>query len=95
MICPFTVTKKFFKGNSNIEGYSLRPGNIIKFGRVQYVVTELKTAEQFISLRNSTDLKDVSGYEGVFEVPEEQNAMENESKSESYVPTCKICLCHE
>lgn len=39
LICPFTVTKKFYKGNTNLEGYPLRPGNIIKFGRVQYVVT--------------------------------------------------------
>lgn len=44
LLCPFTVTRGFSnKGKNSLAGYPLRPGNIIKFGRVQYVVTEMKT----------------------------------------------------
>lgn len=56
------VAKKFYRAHNTSEGYPLKVGNIIKFGRVQYIVVEMKTDKLFGSMIKSNDLKDLSGY---------------------------------
>ena len=64
------------------EGYPLKPGNIIKFGRVQYLVVEMKTLKDFVSIREGADLKNVSGFKGVYEVKDKEQKQIKEGAEE-------------
>lgn len=54
----------------------------MKFGRVQYIVIETNTDKEFSTLRNGLDLKDVNGYERVYEIPEKKKEFIEEKNNE-------------
>lgn len=49
---PYLVVREFSKNGIN-AGYPLRPGNVIKLGRVEYMVIESKNENNTFTLRNT------------------------------------------
>lgn len=60
----------------------LEPGDIIKMGRVEYMVLEMRTSKEIMSVRDTSYLNDGSF---VFEAPKPEGSEIN----------CKVCLCNE
>ena len=48
-------------------GYPIAPGNVIKLGRIEFMVLEFKNNEEVFTLRDTVHLNETSG---TFEVKE-------------------------
>lgn len=69
--------------SDEVQGYPIGPGAVIKFGRIEFMVIEVRNNSEQLSLRDTAHFKSAS--EEVFEV----------SGSVEEGRTCKICLCEE
>lgn len=61
---------------------NIEPGDIVKMGRVEYMIIEMKTNDELLSVKGTSHFNETSG---VFVAPKPEGSELN----------CKICLCNE
>ena len=52
---PYLIVRSLKNQQGEQKGYPLEIGDIIKLGRIEYVVSELKTASETLSNRRTTN----------------------------------------
>lgn len=82
------MVRDLIKSGHNHVGYPLAPGNVIKLGRVEYMVIEAKNEDETKTLRDTQHFEETNG---IFELAKQIKNLSAESAENN----CKVCLVND